>query len=253
MNLSKSIDCYTSHGPKKEWLSDFFKYRDKFFEKNGLGSVQVPFFKRFLRDSGLIDDTKFSIVAEALSRVGFETESGLGIILTNLSYTPQVGWYVKNVEVGITYSRTDFIELLCKHGLSENSAPKTVGGFERLLNLLQPVGFGFVRKKGRFIESFTRGTWENPDPLVILYALFKFAEACDGYYQMSIGRLMDGTLESDGVSPAQMFSLSETTMSTLLRGLSASHPAFINYSETLGLQTIDLRKDKTSADVLTLI
>lgn len=252
MNRSKSIDCYTSHGPKKEWVADFFRYRDEFFQKNGLGSVQVPFFKRFLRDSGLIDDTKFSKVAETVSRTGFETEVGLGIMLVNLCYTPQVGWYIKNTEIGKTYLRAEFVELMCKFGLSENSAPKTVGSFERLINLFESVGLGFVVKNGRFIESFTRGFWSNPDSQVVLYALYRFAEACGGYYQMSLGRLMDYTIESEGVSPAQIFGLNEAMLSTILRGISAKYPEFINYSENLGLQTIDLRKDKIATDVLKL-
>lgn len=254
MTSSKSIDCYASHGPQKEWITQYLKLRDDFAAQNDLGRNMIRYFNRFLLDSGLAVDKKFSSFAEVFSRIGCETEAGLGLLLVNLSYSPQVGWFIKNVDSGQVYSRTDFISLICNYGPSETVAGKMVGSFGRLLNLFSVVGLGSVKKNksGKVIESFTRGTWENPDPLVILYALFKFAEACDGYYQMSLGRLMDFTVESAGISPAQIFSLSEATMSTLIRVLSASQPAFINYSETLGLQTIDLRKDKTLADVLAL-
>jgi phosphoadenosine phosphosulfate reductase len=254
MAHSKSIDCYASHGPQKEWISEYLNLKDGFAAKNHLGSNMVRYFNRFLLDSGLAVDKKFSPFAEAFSRIGCETGAGLGLLLVNLSYSPQVGWFIKNVDVGQAYSRTDFISLICNFGPSETVAGKMIGSFGRLLNLFSVVGLGNVikNKSGKIIESFIRGTWENPDPRVILYALYKFAEACDGYYQMSLGRLMDFTVESQGVSPAQIFGLSEATMSTLIRSLSGSHQEFINYSETLGLQTIDLRKDKASADILTL-
>jgi phosphoadenosine phosphosulfate reductase len=252
MNLSKSIDCYSSHGPKKEWVAEYFRYKSDFFQKNGLGSVQVPFFKRFLRDSGLIGDTQFSKTAEAVYRAGFENEAGLGIMLANLSYTPQIRWYIKNVEVGVSYTRAEFVQHLCKYGLSENSAPKTTGGFERLVSLFETVGFGHVTKKGRFIDTFTRGTWSTPDPRVILYALYRFSEACDGYYQFTLARLMDFSIDSPGISPAQIFGIDEAALALILRGLSVQYTDFLSFSETLGLQTIDLRKTKTAADVLEL-
>jgi phosphoadenosine phosphosulfate reductase len=252
MSTSKSVDCYSAHGPKKEWIVDFFNKGDVFFEDNGLGSVQVPFFKRFLRDSGLIDDKKFSSFAEVVKSIGYDTECGLGLVLVNISYTPQVGCYIRNISRGKTLTRLEFIDFLCRFGLSENSAPKTTLGFERLLNLFNSVGLGGVVKNGKRIESFTRSYWVNPDSTVILYALYRFAEACEGYYQFSLDRLMDFSIESKGISPSQIFGLDEQTLGGILNGLSAKYPEFISYSETLGMQTVTLRKEKSAKSILEL-
>ena len=35
------------------------------------------------------------------------------------------------------------------------------------------------------LNSFCRTAWENPDPKVVLYSLYKFAEKCGNYYQFS--------------------------------------------------------------------
>lgn len=252
MITSKSIDRYASHGPQKEWYTDFFNKENRFFEDNGLGSKMIQYFRAFLRDAGLIFNNKFTFFAEIVKKIGYDTEPGLGLVLTNLAYTPQVACYIRNVSSGQTLTRGEFIELLCRFGLSENSAPKTTLGFERLLNLFISVGLGYVTKNGVRIVSLTRSYWTSPDSTVILYALYKFAEACDGYYQFSIDRLMDFDIDSKGISPAQIFGIDEQTLSRILNGLSAKHPDYINYSETLGMRTINLRKDKTAETVLEL-
>jgi len=59
-------------------------------------------------------------------------------------------------------------------------------------------------------------------------------------------------LEQDGIPPTNIFGLDRQTIEPMLRGLSAKHPEFINYSDTNDLCKISLREDKTSQDVLVL-
>ena len=87
---------------------------------------------------------------------------------------------------------------------------------------------------------------------MILYSLYKYAEACEGYYQFSLARLMDNTVESAGVSPAQIFGLDRDEMEQFLNAASVKYPEFIHVSFTHDLDKIDLREDKSSQDVLTL-
>ena len=100
--------------------------------------------------------------------------------------------------------------------------------------------------------TISRAPWSSPVPEVILYSLFKFAEACGDYYQFSLSTLMDDSIERDGVSPTRIFGLDRDTMIRLLNGLSNRYPDFINASFTLDLETITLSQDKTSTDVLGL-
>ena len=73
-----------------------------------------------------------------------------------------------------------------------------------------------------------------------------------GFYQFTLSRLMNFDIESEGVSPAQIFGLDRDAMEKLLTGLSVQYPDFINATFTLDLDNINLRDDKTSADVLEL-
>ena len=84
------------------------------------------------------------------------------------------------------------------------------------------------------------------------FKLAKFAEACEGYYQFTLTTLMDDTIERGGISPTEIFGLSAETMERLINGLSINHSEFITCSFKMDLDSITLRPDKTSDDVLAL-
>ena len=63
---------------------------------------------------------------------------------------------------------------------------------------------------------------------------------------------MDFDVESDGVSPAEIFGMSRETMEKILNGLSINHPDFITTQFNLDLDTITLNVEKKSNDVLEL-
>ena len=137
-------------------------------------------------------------------------------------------------------------------------------GFKTILDTntsFKEIGFGLPEidakenKNGEIkksMKSILRFPWKSPDPVVILYSLYKFAEACGGYYQFTLNRLLDFDVESDGISPAQIFGLDRSVMEKLLTGLSINHPDFITAQFNLDLDTITLNADKTSADILAL-
>ena len=102
------------------------------------------------------------------------------------------------------------------------------------------------------LNSLTRCSWPEPDARVILYSLYKFAEHCGGYYQFTLSTLLDDSIARDGISPTRIFGLDRETMIPILNGLSVNYPDFISASFSLGLDTISLREEKTSQDVLTI-
>ena len=113
-------------------------------------------------------------------------------------------------------------------------------------------GMGPIQNdKNRFM-SLLRTPWQNPDPLVILYSLYKFAEACGDYYSFTLTRLLNHDIDSDGVSPTQIFGLDRESMEKLLNGMSVNYPEFISVSFTHDLDNITLRSEKTSQEVLSL-
>lgn len=248
---NKSLNCYSSHAPKMEWFQQFFDYKNEFSQKHSLGSQMYSFFGRFLRDAGLVDKNGFSSTAALIERLGLDNLSGWGIMLANLAYTPQINWFIKKLKMNENYSKNYVVSLLEDDGVKERGANDIWSAFGRLAALpFNEIGIGTTERENRHIVSIRRTPWQNPDPKVILYSLYKFAEGCGGYYEFTLGRLLNHEIEAYGVSPTEIFGLERAQMEKLLTGLSVNYPEFINASFTLDLDNITLRNSKTSKDVL---
>ena len=253
MAENKSLNCYSHHAPKMDWLKQYFLYKNEFDKRHSLGSQMYSFFKRFLRDSELLDRNGFSNTAKVIDRVGLDELTCWGIMLVNLSYTPQINWFVKRVNMNETYNKDYTLALLVTDGAKESWVNDIWSSFGRLLDLpFNEVGLGYVTKEKNKIVAITRTQWQNPDSRVILYSLYKFAEACGDYYQFTLTRLLNHEIDSDGVSPTEIFGLDRDQMEKILNGLSINYPEFITASFTLDLDNITLRSDKISQDVLEL-
>ena len=256
MNKKKSIDCYAAHGPKIEWFQEYVKLGNNFKIENSLGNNQVPAFNRFLRDSGVIigdTETKLGVM---LRDSNLEDNNIWAIMLANLAYTPEVGWYISQFGFNEMVAQSSIVNTLSTtEGVSDSALKSIPAALKRIAALpLKNVGFGFTEKSGKEDggAKFIRTPWLTPSPEVILYSLYKFAEACDGFYQFTMSRLYDSNVESDGVSPVRIFGIEEEEMKKILKGLSINHPDFISVTFTLDLDNINLREDKTAHDVLDL-
>lgn len=250
---TKSLNCYSTHAPKKEWINQYFSQKNEFVTNNSLGSQMFSFFKRFLRDAELIDGDNFSEFAKIIDYIGIDELKSWGLILTNLVYSPQINWFVKNVKVNEKSSKEYITSMLVDSGTNERAANDIFRSFVRFVELpFAEVGMGFSEKEKNRVISVTRTPWQNPDPRVILYSLYKFAENCGDYYQFTLSRLLNHEIDSDGVSPTEIFGLDREQMEKILNGLSVNYPEFIAVSFTLDLDNITLRNDKASKDVLEL-
>lgn len=253
LSATKSLNCYSHHAPKMEWFKQFFNFKNEFDERHSLGSQMFSFFKRFLRDAELLDKNEFSETAQVIDEIGLDSSVSWAIMMSNLAYTPQVNWLVKRLNMNETYNKDYVISLLVSDGAKESWVKDIWSSFSRLTELpFNEVGFGFGTRTKKSMSSITRTPWQNPDPRVVLYSLYKFAEKCGDYYQFTLSRLLNHDIDSDGVSPTEIFGIDREKMEKILNGLSINYPEFISVSFTLDLDNITLRNDKTSKDVLTL-
>lgn len=250
---NRSLNCYSCHAPKIDWFNQYFKYKNEFDNNHKLGSQMYSFFKRFLRDAKLLGDKGFTHTAEVIDKLGLNNETSWGIMLSNLSYTPEVGWYVKNIQFNEMSKKEYVLSLLIDAGANERASKDIWSAYSRILELpFNKVGLGEMEKEKSRKVAIYRTCWKNPDPLVILYSLYLFAEACDGYYQFTLSRLININIDSEGVSPIQIFGIDKDTMEKLLKGLATKYPEFISVSFTLDLDNINLRNDKKSTEILEL-
>ena len=254
MAKNVSINSFITHAPKEEWIKDFFEKRDDFWENNTLGPNQVPIFKRFLRDSGLIGkDNKVTKLFEIFSNYAWDSESLWGVILANLAYNPQIAWYIKNMDLGVIYDRGHLADMIMAEGISEGDSTSVLNAYKRFskLPLSTVLNFGYITEKSRAIKSLCRTKCNISDNRVILYSLYKFSEKCNNYKEFHLSWLMDDTADRDGISPTRIFGLDYEEMKAKLLGLSDRYPDFIGSAFTNDLERISLY-DKTSEDVLEL-
>ena len=259
-----SVDRYGNMGIEYDWVRKYMQNTEDFWNSaHGLGTNMVKYLKSFLSDSGIAVRKKSDYVltdfGQKVKQLGVEDVNAWGLMVSNLVYTSEYNWWVKNTVVDQTYTPAEIMAML-GDDMTVNSKKNIVSAYKNIFISTEQVGTelglglcDYQLKNGKkYLESITRGKWKNPNPRVILYSLFKFAEACGGYYQFTLKRLLNHDIESDGISPTQIFGLDRNTMEKLLTGLSVNYPEFINASFTLDLDNITLREGKTSQDVLEL-
>jgi len=282
-NKMKGLDRYFSFGIRKNWLASFLKYdgKENFWNTDGDGEVpnkKKDAFLNFVKDAGLVVYNKNNVgdkyskyepsdLISILNKFGFDSEITWAIMLCNLVYTSEFNWYIKNIGQYETVT-PDQLKFMLEE-VMENDAKglgkRNITDAFKILLIKTPLGkeiglgscdfdekISATGNETITLKSITRGKWENPDSLVILYSLYKFAEACEGYYQFTLSRLLNHDIDSEGVSPSQIFGLSKETMEQLLNGLAIKYPEFISASFTLDLDNINLRSDKKAVDILEL-
>ncbi|WP_038284938.1 phosphoadenosine phosphosulfate reductase family protein [Lacrimispora celerecrescens] len=248
-----SLNSYSHHAPKMEWFTQYFEFKNEFDDRHSLGSQMYSFFRRFLRDARLLDETGFSRTAKIVDKLGLENQQSWGIIYINLCYAPQVSWYVNRTTFDETYPKDYLTTLMIEDGAKETWTNDIFSSLSRICELpIGELGLGKIEKEKNRIVAITRKRWEVPDALVVLYALYKFAENCGEYYQFTLSNLLDNEIERDGVSPTRIFGIEKDEMVRILNGLTINYSEYISASFTLDLDNITLRAEKTSMDVLEL-
>ena len=255
-NKTRSIDCYAAHGPKIEWFRQFVDLGDRFKSENTLGNMQIPCFNRFLRDAGIIEGEKETWLGKKLRESNLEDQLVWALMLVNLAYTPEVGWYLRSFNIGEIFGQSTITnKLSTTEGVSPSAQKSIPAALRRIASLpFKDVGFGFVEKSSKEDGGvrFIRTPWNTPDPKVILYSLYKFAEACDGYYQFTLSRLYDDYIDSDGISPVRIFGIEKEVFMQIIKGLSMNYPDYISATFTHDLDNINLKEEKKSQDILSL-
>lgn len=280
------LDRYFSFGSRAQWLEIFCKYDcgAEFWMNDGDGIVankKKDAFKNFVVDAGLAiydkkaEGDKYSKCvptpfAKTISRIGATEDSSWALILCNLVYTPAFNWFTNNLKAGVSYT-PDSIKMMLsdvmENDLKGLGKRNIVDAFKIFMSKT-PLGTSHIfadcdisekvsasGKETITMNSLVRCSWEDPVAEVVLYSLYKFAEACGDYYQFTLDTLLDDSIERDGVSPTQIFELERDTMVRILNGLSVNYPDYISASFTLDLDTITLRPtgaEITSSDVLEL-
>ena len=257
MKSLKGINKYLSVGVDAEWINSFID--DNSFEP---GNRKTDVMYGFMTDAGIVAKRKLTSFGELITRMGTSDANSWALMLCNLAYTPAFQWYIKNIPFNETYYERQ-LDIDMGEETTKKAKSEFWNGFKTILDTneaFKEIGLGIpditvkqtTAGEKKSMNSLVRQPWQDPDPRVILYSLYKFAEACGDYYHFTLRRLLDHDVDSAGISPTQIFGTDSDSMQQILIGLSINYPEFINASFTLDLDKIDLVNTKSSSDVLEL-
>ena len=141
-----SLNSYSHHAPKMEWIKQYFQFKNSFDENHTLGSQMYNFFKRFLKDAKLLDNDGFSTTAQIIDTLGLDDLASWGIIFTNLCYAPQVGWFVSTTAFDEEYSKQYLASAMIDAGAKESWTNDIFSSLCRMAELpLGEIGLGIIQ------------------------------------------------------------------------------------------------------------
>lgn len=254
---AKKISDYRGFGLREDWLKIFLDDPKNFWQNGRLGSEMVKSFGMWGKDSGLLDKDKTpSANVEKFFALGADNLKLWGCLFVNLAYNSAlINLFVKSCAFDESYDKNFLTEMFSGSysNTSKLKALKELKNFLRSSPVGEKLGQGLCEVKGNAVISITRTTWQNPEPLVILYSLYKFAEHAENFHSFTLTDLLDDSDEREALSPKILFGLDEEILRPYLQGLANDRPDFIRVEFNKGIQeNIFLNTAKTSADVIQL-
>ncbi|MBR7025509.1 MAG: phosphoadenosine phosphosulfate reductase family protein [Selenomonadaceae bacterium] len=257
MNITGIDHHYKTFGLRAEWIRILFENPQTFWENERMGSKMFESFTNWGREVGLLADRKnFVANLDKFISLGAESLKLWGMFWTNAAYNSVlINFFVKHIEVNSTFDNETFINLL-DDSIKERTKKNALASLKNILRaspIGEKLGQGICEVKGNAVVSITRTAWQNPEPLVILYSLYQFAEHSENLYSFTLTDLLDDSDEREALSPKILFGLDEEILRPLLQSLANDYPKFIYVDFNKGIQeNIFLRENKTADEVVQL-
>lgn len=259
-NMSaKNIDRYKNFGLRQEWMEILFEDIDNFWTNDRMGTHMFKSFERWGKEAGIIDEKNNMLpLVYKFLELGADNPILWGYMYANIAYNSSVfNWYICKVGFDNEYQASD-LQIMLGDEYSETTKKNALSALKDTIKS-SPIGWllgqGECEMKGKVITSIRRVGWQEPEPLVILYALYLFAEHCEGgNYNFTLSELYDDSEDRVALSPKAIFGTDETTLKSIMQGLANNHSDFISVDFNKGImENVFLNREKKAIDVLSLI
>lgn len=260
-NDMKNPDKYRNFGFRQPFLEHFFECGTECFKMDVLGKDQYTALKNWLADSGVLkreergskevislDLTPLGVIIVKMNSYNPLTWA---VLWTNLAYNSIVAHaFCLGIEKGSIYTKDDIVYLL---DADLNTKPK-----EQATNSLlstfrdSPIG-GALLQGVQMDKAYYRAGWEYPHAVVLLYALYLYAEHT-GRRSFTFSEVVNSrnNPNAKGMSPSDIFGIDIKAFREQVQGLAISFPQYIRVSFISNLDNIIL-EDYSSLDILDLV
>lgn len=250
-NVTESINNltdYSSFGMREEWLFEFLKNKETWFENNTLGNRQVDSMKRWLRDSELLEKTGNKLTGLIQIIENFHVKNMYQILFINLYCNSNlIRWYVDSIEFKRKFSMDELVSLGMEFTGKTDKTIKLI--MSALMNLFDttPLGeelkIGFITKE-KNIRSLEKIGTDNVSNEAILYLLYKLKET-KKRDNFRVSEFYDEGFEG---GPYKIFGINKDVLTQKLRFIS-EETKLIDVDLNQGLDNVFL-KDLSAMDVL---
>lgn len=254
----QSLPSYQTFGMRKAWLAEFLRSPQDWVGRNGLGNRQFDAMVTWLKHAELVTGNKKSLLitelGEKLARRVADDLLTWAVIWTNLvRNSAPVRWYATAVPWGAIMTKPDLVAKIGEqYPHSERGRKNAV---DALFELLTKTPLGNELGLGEETEPHKRAGgavykkgWNEPEPIAVLYALYRYAEKT-GRYELTVHELYEGVEEG----PYTLFGVRQDTLKGILQGLSARGDGFIRTNIVRDLDNIFLDHTRKPVEVLDLV
>lgn len=245
------VQGYKTFGLREAWLQEFVELGDDFWGNSSLAKPQEEGFKAWLKDAEIIDtSSKLTPLGKTICEVYMDDVVLVWeVILTNLSYHSFiVEWFANNINCGHEYDAKLMASLIVEQGYtrSESTAKNAASA---LIQTIRNASIGPLLTyniKNNSEKSLLRAEYEFITPLGLAYSLYKYAET----KSVRSLRISDFYNDDCTTGPNKVLGISRNTFVKTLRALNASQNRLLTAELNMGLDSITLRDDITSIDIL---
>lgn len=258
-NMStKNIDRYKNFGLRQEWIEIYFEDPISFWSNDRLGTHMFKSYEKWGKEAGLLSNENAPLpVVDTLQAIGADHPQTWGYIFANIAYNSSIfNWFVRTLEFGREYLSSDMMIML-GDDYSQTTKKNALSALKDTIKS-SPIGWllgqGECEMKGKVVQSITRTGWLEPDPLVMLYTLYLFAEHSEGLYSFTLSDLLDDSEDREALSPYLIFGVDGESLRPILQGLANDYSEFIqvDFNNNL-MENIFLNREKTAADIASLL
>ena len=246
----KGWNRYQHFGMRKDWIREFYQDPVAWWHSNRLGNRQFEAMRAWMKEAELVKDNAITPLGLRVGELGIESPLAWAVIWTNLARNSTVvNWYTTSVPWGGTYTKAELVGML-PDNLSLSTRRNAVTALVGLLRdtpIGTVLGAGDVTMRGREVASISKLGWGEPEPLAILYSLYRYAEEV-GRPSLALSELY----EKPVAGPYALFGTSRDTLRRHLNGISSRWPDWLSFEGVRDLDNIFLAEQRRASDVLEL-
>ena len=253
MKAKTGIDRYNTFGLREEWLDLFFSSPEDYFigENSGLGVKQKPAMANWLKEAEIIDANKrLTDLGKLLHEVYADNIDVVWeIIWINLVKNSFIcHWFATHIKNGITYSKKSLTEVFIDEFQStygkrtvENALSALIGTFAN-----SPIGEQFGLYEQAEKTNAERKSCKTLSDTAVAYSIYRYSETrksrslnVSDFYREDV---------QEGVYVEFLYA--KESLRQNLRNLNSANNRVIVAELNMGLDSITLRDDLTSYEVL---